>query len=119
MFKCLGLGLGHVTSHPEETGRERSRIKTTKIRNEQPQTIKKYTYFAWGDLFQPAKKSHSCLRWDCILIFFLANVTKVKNPDFKENPKGRKQLKKGSERTEPQKSTNDVADGHENEEQSP
>lgn len=43
----------------------------------------------------------------------------MKNPDFKENPKGRKQLKKGSERTEPQKSTNDVADGHENEEQSP
>lgn len=71
------------------------------------------------EVFQPAKKSHSCLRWDCILIFFLANVTKVKNPDFKENPKGRKQLKKGSERTEPQKSTNDVADGHENEEQSP
>lgn len=51
--------------------------------------------------------------------FFLANATKVKNTDFKENPKGRKQLKKGSERTEPQKSTNDVADGHENEAQSP
>ena len=88
------------------------RIKTTRIRNERPQTIEKANSFRIHVLCdevicfgQPNQLGlHS---------FFLANANKVKN-HFKENPKRRKQRKK------PQKNkTGDVANGQENEAQSP
>lgn len=90
------------------------KLETNKLkRSKNTRTLHEVICFS-----QPKNLTPVCIG-TAFFFFFLANATKVKNPDFKENPKGRKQLKKGSERTEPQKSTNDVADGHENEEQSP
>ena len=104
----------HFISHPDQTGHARSSVKPTT--NEQSWTTENanrlvYTCFAMTKcVSDPAKKSHTCLHWDCIPL--LSNTIRMKS-QFKENPKTSKTTKEATREIK-----SDVADRHENEAQS-